>query len=295
MLALQDHQPHERRERPTAERRQSVKQAGLTLMTITKTQPLSGLAPWLGGKRHLARRLITRIEAVPHVCYAEPFVGMGGVFLRRPHKAKVEAINDWSRDVATLFRVVQRHRDALIEEIAWRVASREEFTRLVATNPDTLTDLERAARFCYLQYNAFGGKPGTRSFGRSALSPARWDAGRIEQRLREVSQRLAGVTVERLPFADFIRAWDRPTTLFYCDPPYWGCENDYGPDLFSRGDFEQLAATLKGLQGRFILSINDVPEIRELFSWARIEEEPVTYQVGKTKHVVELVISGGGV
>lgn len=265
-------------------------------MTSTETQALSGVAPWLGGKRNLARRLIARIEATPHTCYAEPFVGMGGVFLRRPHRAKSEAINDWSRDIANLFRVLQRHSETLLAEISWRVASRDEVARLLATNPDTLTDIERAARFCYLQFNGFGGKPTSTSFGRSPLSPSRWDPQRIADHLRAVAQRLAGVYIERLPYADFIAQWDRPTTLFYCDPPYWGCENDYGPDLFNRADFERLAATLKGIKGRFILSLNDVPQIRDLFAWARIEDEPVRYCANSAavKQVNELVISGGG-
>lgn len=263
------------------------------MSTIT-TQPLPGLAPWVGGKRNLARRLIARIEATPHTCYAEPFIGMGGVFLRRPRRAESEVINDWARDVATLFRVVQRHPGALFQEITWRVASRDEFARLAAMDPDTLTDIERAARFCYLQYNAFGGKPETASFGRSPLRPSRWDAGRVERHLRAVAQRLAGVTIERRPYDDFIKQWDRPSTLFYCDPPYWGCEDYYGKNLFDRTDFERLAAVLKAIKGRFILSINDVPKIRSLFDWATIEEEPVTYKVGGTKQVTELVISTGG-
>lgn len=114
-------------------------------MSTAKTIALPGIAPWVGGKRHLARRLIARIEAIPHTCYAEPFIGMGGVFLRRDARAESEVINDWSREVATLFRVVQRHIDALCDEFAWRLAARDEFARLVATDPDTLTDIERAA------------------------------------------------------------------------------------------------------------------------------------------------------
>lgn len=259
-------------------------------------KPLPGLAPWVGGKRNLARRLIARIEAIPHTCYAEPFIGMGGVFLRRPHRAECEVINDWARDVSNLFRVVQRHPDALFREIAWRITSREEFARLVATDPETLTDIDRAARFVYLQYNAFGGKPDTTSFGRSPLRPSRWNPEKVERHLQAVAQRLGGVFIERLPYADFIAQWDRPTTLFYCDPPYWGCEDYYGKNLFERADFERLAAALKAIKGRFILSINDVPEIRELFAWATIEEEPMTYTInaaGRT-NVNELVIRGGG-
>ena len=49
----------------------------------TTVDPLPGLAPWVGGKRNLASRLVARIEKVPHSCYAEPFLGMGGVFFRR--------------------------------------------------------------------------------------------------------------------------------------------------------------------------------------------------------------------
>lgn len=264
-----------------------------TLMSALDVHPLAGLAPWIGGKRNLARRLVARIEATPHVCYAEPFIGMGGVFLRRNRRVESEAINDLAQDVANLFRIVQRHPDALFREIEWRVASRADFLRLADADPAGLTDIERAARFCYLQYNAFGGKPTVRAFARSAMRGSRWDAGRVERHLREVHHRLAGVVIEQLPYDTFITRWDAPTTLFYLDPPYWGCEGYYGKGLFARADFERLATVLRNIRGRFILSINDAHEIRDLFGWARIEEEPVMYKVSN-KRVVELVISGGG-
>jgi DNA adenine methylase len=283
-----------RRERLFPERRSSVTTGVLTLMSSPDSPALSGLAPWIGGKRNLARRLVARIAATPHTCYAEPFIGMGGVFLRRPVRAKSEVINDWSRDVANLFRVLQRHTDALMRELEWRLASRDEFARLAATDPDTLTDIERAARFLYLQYNAFGGSPRSVSFRRATTGSTNWNLGRVEPHLRAVARRLAGVHIERLPYADFIRDWDRPSTLFYCDPPYWGCEDYYGKNLFVRADFERLATTLRGIKGHFIMSINDVPEIRAMFAWARIEEEDILYTCGGKKHVTELVISGGG-
>ena len=51
------------------------------------------IAAWIGGKRLLARAIIERIDRIPHRTYAEPFVGMGGVFLRRARKPKTEIIN----------------------------------------------------------------------------------------------------------------------------------------------------------------------------------------------------------
>src|SRR6202000_1901689 len=102
---------------------------------------------------------------VPHALYAEPFVGMCGVFLRRRSAPKAEAINDMSRDVAGLFRILQRHYQAFMDMLKWQGTRRGEFQRLAAQDPDTLTDLERAARFLYLQRLSFGGKVAGRTFG----------------------------------------------------------------------------------------------------------------------------------
>lgn len=56
--------------------------------------PVHPAAPWLGGKKLLAKRIIERLRQVPHAGYVEPFVGMGGVFLRRPWRVRTEVIND---------------------------------------------------------------------------------------------------------------------------------------------------------------------------------------------------------
>lgn len=253
-------------------------------------RPLPGVAPWIGGKRNLAARLIERIERIPHLCYAEPFIGMGGVFLRRRLRPPSEVINDRAGDVANLFRVLQRHPQALLEQLELGLTARVEFQRQRRVDPSTLTDVERAARFFYLQQIVFGGQPAG-SFGTSALRPARFDLGRLRPLLAAVHRRLSDVTIEALDFQAFIERYDRPTTLFYADPPYWGCESDYGPNLFSRADFERLAEALRRLKGRFILSINDRPETRRLFGGFRLEPVGVTYRLNGVKRVRELIIS----
>lgn len=132
---------------------------------LQPVQPVKPVAPYLGGKRALSRHLCDRIAAVPHDLYAEPFVGMGGVFLRRSARPKHEVINDLSVDVVTLFRILQRHYQAFLDTLKWQLSSRAEFERLARIDPSTLTDLERSARFLYLQRLAFGGKVVGRSFG----------------------------------------------------------------------------------------------------------------------------------
>jgi len=120
--------------------------------------PCQPVAPYIGGKHNLAKRIVERIDATPHVLYAEAFVGMAGVFLRRSAAPRVEVINDLNLDVTTLFRILQRHYVPFLEMMWFQITTRAEFERLTATDPETLTDLERAARFLYLQRTAFGGK-----------------------------------------------------------------------------------------------------------------------------------------
>lgn len=265
-------------------------------MESNPVRPVRPVAPYLGGKRNLAGRLTKLIELVPHNTYAEPFVGMGGVFLRRRSRPRAEAINDISGDVATLFRILQRHYIAFLDMLKWQLSSRAEFERLVRTEPDTLTDLERAARFLYLQRTSFGSKVTGRNYGIDARSPSRFDMTKLQSMLEDVHERLAPVTIERLPYADFIRRYDTPETLFYLDPPYWDCETDYGEGVFGREDFERLADQLAAVAGRFILSVNATAGAREVFARFDCAEVQTTYTLataatGKGKRVGELIVS----
>lgn len=244
--------------------------------SLFPARPARPVAPWIGGKRNLAETIIELIAKIPHREYAEPFVGQGGVFLRRPFKAPGEVINDINRDVVTLFRVLQRHYVAFLEMLKWQLTSRSEFERLVSTDPSTLTDLERAARFVFLQRTTFGGKVSGRSFGVS-YGPARFDVTKLVPLLEAVHERLTGVTIECLAWPEFIERYDRPDTLFYCDPPYQGSESVYGKGLWSADDFERLASRLRRVKGRFLVSLNDTPEIRAAFKGCRLRPVQTTY------------------
>lgn len=260
-------------------------------MTLEPVRPVQPVAPWLGGKRALSRRIGERIAAIPHTRYVEPFVGMGGVFFRRQHRPKLEVINDVNRDVVNLFRLLQRHYQQLLDVLKFQLYSRADFERLRATPADQLTDLERAARFLYLQKTSFGGRG--LHFGVSFDGP-RWSLSKIEPLLEAVHERLEDVLIECLDFGACIERYDsRPGTLFYCDPPYWGHTDDYGKDIFSPADFERLRGLLGGLQGRFILSLNDRPEVRELFAGFEMEEVSLNYRLsGAVTPARELIITG---
>lgn len=250
-------------------------------------------APYLGGKRNLARRLCALIEATPHRAYIEPFVGMGGVFLRRSTPAPVEVINDFSGDVANLFRVIRRHYEPFVDELRWLIAGREEFERQRALEPRLLTDIERAVRFLYLQRLAFGGRVSGRTFGVRRDQDSRFHLARLRADLKALRDRLASVTIEHLDYADVIRRYDGPAALFFLDPPYHQTEG-YGID-FGEAHYAAMAEQLADVRGQFIMSINDTPFIRDTFARFRIDEVQTTWTVSaastsRAMKVTELII-----
>lgn len=263
-----------------------------SVSTLESVKPINPPVAYIGGKRLLAKRIVPRIARVPHKLYAEPFIGMGGIFFRRAEKPKAEVINDVSGDVSTFFRILQRHYVPFMDMLRYQITSRNHFERLVKTKPETLTDLERAARFLYLQTVAFGGKVMGRNYGVNFDRGAPFDVSRLRPLLDDVHERLASVNIECLDWHPFIDRYDRPGTLFFLDPPYWGCEDDYGKNVFSPEDFAQLAERLAKVKGHFILTLNDTPEVRDLFARFHMEPVGLTYSVGtQPVKARELIIS----
>ncbi|MHA1523380.1 MAG: DNA adenine methylase, partial [Alphaproteobacteria bacterium] len=56
---------------------------------------------------------------------------------------------------------------------------------------------------------------------------------------------------------------------------------------------EHMATVLRAIKGRFILSLNDVPEVREIFTGFTIEPVKLTYTVGggKGRAAKEVIIT----
>lgn len=217
---------------------------------------------------------------------------MGGVFLRRTWQPPVEVANDLNGEITNLFRILQRHYPQFMDVMRFQITSRREFERLRGCDPSTLTDLERAARFLYLQRLCFGGKIGG-VFGVANERPARFNLNQLGPLLDAAHERLQGVIFENLDWREVIKRYDGPATLFYLDPPYFGGETDYGKDMFGRSDFAEMADLLRGIKGAFILSINDVPEIREAFAAFHFDEVALKYTVssGSAKDARELIVS----
>lgn len=232
----------------------------------------------MGGKRRLAKYLLPLFPE--HQCYVELFSGGAALFFMHGEskRAKVEVLNDIDGQLINLYRVVQHHFDEFIRQFDYTLTSREVFARLQSTPADSMTDIQRAARFFYLQHNTFGGKPSGQSFGTSTTARA-WNANTIAEKLAAAKQRLGGVFVENETWQRCLKRYDRPHTFFYADPPYWqtaGYER-----VFDWAEYEQLADTMRTMQGKLMLSINNHPDIRSLFAEFSIHELQLAYSVGR--------------
>lgn len=250
---------------------------------------------YLGGKSRLAKVIVPLIPE-DHVCYCEPFCGAAWIlFSKTP--SKVEIINDMDNELVTFFRVIQHHLPAFLEYFKYCVVSRQLWTWEKQKPPETLTDIQRAVRYYYLQRLAFAGITKHSSFGSGAMRPMNLTLSTIEESLLEVHWRLQRVTIEHLDALECIRRYDRPETFFYVDPPYFFNQRAYAVP-FDR--FKALAELLQGIKGRFLLSLNDCRQIRELFKRFRLKTVTFKYSSGnnnaapgtRAKPRRELLISG---
>jgi DNA adenine methylase len=249
------------------------------------------LVPYFGGKNRLAKRIIERIT--PHTCYVEVFAGGAGVLFRK-EPSRAEILNDLDLKLITLYRVVKHHPEEFYRQFKYTLFARDEFDRLQKVDPATLTDVQRAVRYYYLQRSAWGGMVAKQTFGTSATDPAKFNLFNLEQNITGAWQRLARVTIERLDFRELIPKYDRNATFFFLDPPYWQVPG-YRHD-FEEQDFRDLVAILAKVKGRFLMTINDTPEIRDIFGRFNIEEVQLKYAAtnsakARAKPNTELLIS----
>lgn len=247
------------------------------------------IVPWIGGKSRLAKRILPLFPE--HRCYVEAFAGGAALFFRKD-PVEAEVLNDINSYLVNLYRIVQHHLDEFIRQFKWALVSREMYGWLNITRPETLTDIQRAARFYYLQRQGFGGKIEGRTFGTATTSAPKLNLLRIEEDLSQAYLRLARATIEHLPWADCILRYDRPHTLFYCDPPYYGTEG-YGVD-FGIEQYAHMAELTRTIAGKMVISVNDIPAMRQTFAGLHIETADIRYQIGgagRAKRTGELIIS----
>lgn len=197
--------------------------------------------------------------------YIEVFGGAGWVlFGREPSSKVMEVFNDYDAELVNIYRCIKYHPDALQHELDMLPDAREVFFDCLAQEQVRgLTDIQRAARSLYLIKASFG-------TDRRTFATAPKGVCNISASFPAVQERLRRVIIENLDFEHLIKTYDRENALFYCDPPYVETEKYYRA-RFQESDHKRLADALHNIKGRFLLSYNDCPQVRELYADCIIE------------------------
>ncbi len=264
-------------------------------------------------------------SSILHILYAvfplkygrfiDVFGGSGSVLLGNPKPPPFEVYNDFDRNLVNLFRCMKERTMATIRELGFcNLNSREDFnaikkffeyetftdeyfgeelflTEIMFPPPEAKElqelrtritqdyDVRRAALFMKLLRYSYSS--GCKSFAAQPM-----DIRKIFGLIKELERRMSSVIVENQDFEALIKHYDRPDSFFYADPPYFSTEDMYAVG-FNWQDHVRLRDTLQNIKGRFLLSYNDCPEIRELyqgfsiFDFSRVHSMAQRYDAGK--------------
>ena len=245
---------------------------------------------WPGGKARIADAILSHMG--PHLAYVEACCGGAAVFWAKPREAsKAEVLNDADGELINFYRVLHRRGRRLAREVDAMPYSRMLFDHQRSARP--ASQFARAARFWYINRVGFGAVMDKPSFGGHAIYRCNVLPARILQDLDLTIERLRGVSFENIDVVRLIGLYDRPTTFFYVDPPYYDVAKGLYAQPFGTADHTRLAECLKQISGRFILSYDDCPCVRGLYRTCHMAEVTMRYSIrkGPRRKTTELLIS----
>ena len=237
------------------------------------------------------------------------------MLLGNPNPPPFEVYNDFDRNLTNLFHCMKERTVATVRELGFcNLNSRDDFiavrrffkdeqfedkyfseelrlTDITFPPPEAAElkeirtritkdyDVRRAAMFMKLLRYSY-------SSSCKSYASQPFDIRRLFGLITELKNRMANVVVENQDFETLINHYDRPDAFFYADPPYFSTEDMYAVG-FNLDDHVRLRDTLKNIKGKFLLSYNDCPEIRELYSgfslfdFSRTHSMAQRYEAGK--------------
>lgn len=206
-------------------------------MSIDGPMKIKAIAPWFGGKRTLAPRIVA--ELGEHTQYFEPFCGSMAVLLAKEPSQK-ETVSDLHGDLTNLARCIAD--PDLAEELYDRLSRAPVCDGLLddaqavlesepCPDPEHATSIVAVERAYWYFLASWMGRNGTAGTERLDYQLAvRWtkSGGSPTVRFRNAVEsipawhrRLLNVVILRRNGFDILdRFEDDPTTAIYCDPPY---------------------------------------------------------------------------
>lgn len=196
---------------------------------------------WPGGKRLLVKEITKKFpEKIKR--YWEPFVGGGAVFFSLAGRAERAILSDSNKELITAYDAIKYEVDGLIKRL--RVHEQKHYKNsnyyyeVRGQNPET--DLEKAARFIYLNKTCFNGLYRVNGQGTFNVPKGDYKNPKIcdEPNLTATNLRLQNTDLHSCSFEEKVQ----PSTgdLVYCDPPYHDTFTNYQAGGFNEEAQERL-------------------------------------------------------
>ncbi len=261
---------------------------------------------WAGGKTKMIQHILPFVpEKVEK--YYEPFLGGGALFfdLFRRKRFRRAVLGDENEDLIRTYKCLQKDCDALIECLRGEkyVYDRDAYLAIRAEDTSGFSDVEKAARFIYLNKTCFNGLYRVNKLGKFNVPFGKYDDPIIcdEANLRGVSTALKKARVERCDFAASVKD-AKVGDFVYLDPPYFPLSDtskfvSYTEKGFGLAEHSQLSVVFADLARRgvsVVLSNSLCETTRQLYRDFEIIEVSASRNVGGPadyrKNVKEMMV-----
>ena len=234
-----------------------------------------------GGKSRAVELIASLVQSFD--VFREPFLGGGSVFiyLKQKYPNKKFWVNDLYLELFKFWEMAQKDTSALIEKIySWRnqFPDGKMLHKYLTENIAQFNDLERGAAFFIFNRITFSGTSESGGFSEQAFQ-GRFTESSVE-RVKKLSKVIEGAKITNLDFQSVIEQKGENVFIFL-DPPYYSASKSalYGKNgnLHKGFDHLRFAEVMRNCKHKWLITYDDSPFIRRLFTFAQVVPFDLTY------------------
>lgn len=239
----------------------------------------------VGSKRLIADKLIKLFPEEAYIKYIEPFAGSGSVFFAKEKASDLNVLNDIDNILVWVFKTLPKLSKNLKDyDFQYNIKDMRNFI-----NTEHKTIENTFLKLIYMSCNSYNSKFSNQIY------KARSQEDKFTKYLSCWIEKMKNVKVENKDYKYIIHKYDSKDSFFYLDPPY---EQAIKHKLYkdSKIDYHELSNMLSKIKGKFLMSMNDSDNIRNIFKHFNIKYHTVQSYghiniKSKTKKVRELIIT----
>lgn len=231
------------------------------------------LLKWAGGKKQMLEILMKEVPR-RYNKYIEPFVGGGALFFALNNKNSV--ISDSNEELINVYKMVASNVEDVIELLQEMQNTEDFFYDVRKRDLAKMTNIERAARFIYLNKTCFNGLYRVNKKGEFNVPYGKYTNPNIcdEENLRNASLFLQDVKIVHGDYKTVLREYAQAGDFIFLDPPYlpiskYSDFKRYTKEQFYEEDQRELAEEVHRLHElgcHVLLTNSNHPLVHELYS-----------------------------